>query len=305
MEKGATIGLVALAISDLLFCIVTMAVTFSLDYSMYYTEKTMSYYMTLYGNYFHNVLIKTSTWFTVIMAIGRFAAVCYPMRARQYMRPCHTVVAIIASCVVWTILLIPFLWTWKVKSFNCSHGKSVYILDIGTYIMDKNLNMTMTFVWAVFGVFLPIIILAYCNIRLIYSLHLSRQSRHETLRSSSRPCHHQQRINITLISIVVIFFICIIPSEILHFSLNFIASSDSNSDLSKITVACNFLQAINFSANFALYCVVHNYFRKAVLQLIPCSYDSTKKRLTLDLRGWRRPPKKRISFSTSMTSIRQ
>ncbi len=296
--------MLALALSDLLFCSVTLAVTFSLEDSMYYTEKNVSYYTTIYGNYFHNLLIKTSTWFTVIMAIGRFVAICYPMRARQYMRPGHTVAAIIVSSFIWILLLVPFLWTWQVKTISCSEHQTVYILDIGIYMSDRKLNTIMTCVWGILGVFIPILILAYCNIRLIYSLHLSRRMRHETVRSNSRPFHLQQRINITLISIVVMFFIFIIPSEIFNFSLQFLPSKKSNSDFNTVIVVCNFLQAVNFSSNFALYCAVNYYFRIAVVRLIPCQYDKVTKQFKLNFSGWKSPRKQRVLFSASVSSFR-
>ena len=296
MEKGATIGMVGLALSDLLFCLVTLGDTFLLEESMYYTERDMSYFFRIYGNYFQNTLIKLSTWFTVIMAIGRFAAVCYPMRARQYMRPCHTVVAILFVTCLWSVIKLPLLWTWNVRVLNCS--QDLYILDMGSFATNQTLKKTCTIVWASFGFFIPVFILAYCNVRLIHSLHISkrmRQAQNAVGRMRSQDRH--QRINITLICIVVMFFLCLFPSEVLHFSLDI---SSIEIPASAILV-CNLLQAINFSSNFILYCAVNSYFRKAVMRLIPCHWNKDTEHFTFSLTGWKLHRKRDAQFTSGIT----
>ena len=67
MEKGALIGMVTLALSDFLLCLVTLTGKYLLEDSIYYTKKNPSFFFTMYGTYIENTLIKTSTWFTVII----------------------------------------------------------------------------------------------------------------------------------------------------------------------------------------------------------------------------------------------
>ncbi len=267
MEKGATIGMLALSCSDLFFCMTTIADTLTKQVDTYYFKRNMSFYIMVYGNYFQNLFIKTSTWFTVILAIGRFLVVCYPMKARRYRRPWHTSMAILISALTWMILLSPLLWTWSVKHRTCN-DTDILVLDMGIFLTAMSLKKSASIVWGVLGFFIPVFILAYCNIRLIHALHRSRRMRQVkqiTARSGLHDRH--QKINITLICIVLMFFLCNFPSEVLNFSL-----SISSPHVAKFgVVICNFLQAINYSCTFALYCVMNSYFRKTLMAfMLPC-----------------------------------
>ena len=114
------------------------------------------------------------------------------------------------------------------------------------------------------GFFLPVAVLSFCNAHLILSLRESaRIQRHSQVKRTSQSNDAQKRISITLIAIVILFFLLICPSECLHFYGEAIGASDlSNYDLGmRIT---NILQVCNFSVNFLLYCIVNSYFREAL-----------------------------------------
>ena len=302
MEKGALLGMMSLAGSDLLFCVVTISGTYLPDTKMIYTEQDFSYYYTLYGNCIQNTLIKTSTWFTVIMAVCRYFVVTQPIRARQYMRCCHTAIATVLCLIIWVALHVPLAFMWKTFTVSCPKG-NIYLLDFGRFKDDKTMMLSFTYLWAILGFFIPVLILGYCNVNLIYSLHVSSQVRlqevesssvrrvsqkHSLLQSkdSSMSCRHttdkaQRGITCTLVAIVIMFFVCIFPSEIIHLYED-IQKPDYFSASKYVMVSANLLQAVNFSANFALYCVVNGYFRKTIkLWLLWCC--SKERRLVRNL----------------------
>ena len=72
----------------------------------------------------------------------------------------------------------------------------------------------------------------------------------------------QRRISTTLIGIVVMFFLLICPSEIVHFYIEVIGQDVMTMDL--VLLCTNVLQTLNFSLNFLLYCVVNVRFRKTL-----------------------------------------
>ena len=225
LEKGATLGLIALAISDFTFCACTLVASFARDNIMIFREKDLSYVVAMYWNYVQNVLIKTSTWFTVVLAIGRYFAVCFPMKARQYMRCGHTVCAIVFSAAFWICCKLPMLWTFRVSEIDCTHASdrigNVYVLTPREYQKHRVFVRVMHHVWAVTGFFIPVGILSYCNYKLVQSLRSSRKFRSlpDSGRSRSVSYDPQRRISVTLVSIVVIFFLLVCPSELLHFYL--------------------------------------------------------------------------------------
>ena len=263
MEKGALVGMMALAASDFLFCAVTISGIYLPDKLIWY-EKDFTYYHTLYGNFLQNTLIKMSTWFTVILAVSRYVVVSNPIRARQYMRCIHTVIAIFACIVICTLLHIPLTYTWKVITIHCP-VPTIYLLISGILTKDKILNSTFTYIWAILGFILPIVILAYCNFKLYHSLRLSTKLRIQCQKGQKKvsDSNNHKLITVTLVAIVCMFFVLVFPSELVFFYGD-IAKVKFSKTYRMVHVTSNLLQAINFSMNFVLYCCVNQYFRKVI-----------------------------------------
>lgn len=269
MEKGALVGMMALAGSDLCFCVVTISGTY-LHPNVIHYHRDLTFYHTLYGNCVNNILIKSSTWFTVILAVSRHFAVSRPIKARQFMRCGHTVAAIILCLSGWICLHVPLAYLWKVHTVKCS-TVTVYVLASGIFQLSTALNTSFTYIWFVAGFAIPVIVLAYCNIKLIYSLRMSTAlkendeilQRGSALRVKQSRDTNQRRISLTLIAIVTMFFVLVLPSEVAHFYEE-VAERTSQSMFNTVLLVCNLLQVVNFSANFILYCIVNAYFRKTL-----------------------------------------
>ncbi len=280
MEKRVILGMMYLAISDFLFCLVTIFNTFFTRISMVHSGRDLNYVVTMYGEFLVNIIIKMSTWCTVVMALGRHLAVNYPIQAQRYMTPRFHLAVLGINTLFWTILHLPLLWTWSVSTVFCNdvHTKSILLLTFGPFMENKHFRVTFACIWGILGFALPVILLAYYNYKLIVSLRLSRmlQRNYITMRNS-QSYELQRRTTITLVAIVCMFFICVVPSEILHLSEK---SLEQFSYTTAMTI-CNLLQVINFSGNFALYCIVNPYFRNAVKDLIPWHWDSNSSRYTL------------------------
>ena len=298
---------------------------------MIYYSRDIVFYNTLYGNAIQNILIKISTWLTVILAVSRHFVVSQPIRARQYMRCRHTVIAILFSVVLWIFLHIPLTWMWVVQPVHCPSA-TIYFLKSGEFIENETLNLACTYVWAISGFIIPLLILAYCNIKLLHSLRVSQNMRtptkllqrsrsSRTQSESSSGCHSschgnsqhsgshgnpQHLITITLVAIVTMFFILVLPSEILHFYEE-IAHPDYSGMFQVAMVTANLCQAINFSMNFALYCLVNQYFRKTIHSWIKtifcCSHHTTSNSLLL--RDVNRSSVLRSSLLTKQTVLRK
>ena len=264
MEKGALVGMMALAASDFLFCVVTMSGTFYLPQYLF-NHKGFVYFYTLFGNFLQNTLIKTSTWSTVILAVSRYVVVSNPIRARQYMRCIHTVIAILICSVIWILLHIPLTYYWKVIMIHCP-AQTKYLLVSGTFGRKVDLYTTFTYLWGTLGFMLPIFLLAYYNFKLIHSLRLSRKIRKQRLEGQRKSFsnNNQKLITVTLISIVFMYFLLVMPSEIVHFYGEIADPKSYRRIYRLLLITSNLLQAVNFSMNFSLYCFVNHYFRKVI-----------------------------------------
>ena len=117
-----------LAVSDFLFCFITLFCTYLSKDDMVYKERNPILFFTVYGPYFQNLFIKTSIAVTVIMAIYRHFCVHCPIWSRQKLTNIHTLMAIGASFLFWILFLLPLLWTFKVKTLHCTETSTAIIL---------------------------------------------------------------------------------------------------------------------------------------------------------------------------------
>ena len=279
LEKAALLGMIMLAISDGMFCIVTILNTFLSVDELIFDQKTISLFFTMYGLYFQNIFIKLSTYITMIMAIFRYIAIARATSARHLLNHRNTLLAIFSSTFLWILFLLPLLWSWNLDKVKCE-TKTYFLLSAGSFEGSNSLAKSITVCWTFIGFLIPVVILAYCNANLILSVRSSiaktSNSTNNTPGSSrSNRQAAQKRITITLISIVACFIILQSPSEIFHFYLELSSGRVESQLISVALVTCNVLQMINMSFNFLLYCIVNSYFRNTLRKYLPhkCQQD--------------------------------
>ena len=84
MERSAHIGLIALAVSDALYCIsALLGAVQSRQQAAFRQNDLVRMYIQLYSPYLQNTFMHTGCWLTVIMAAGRYAAICRPIQASK------------------------------------------------------------------------------------------------------------------------------------------------------------------------------------------------------------------------------
>ena len=82
MERSAYVGLIALSVSDSMYCVSALwAAVQSRQQVAFRHDDIVRMYALLYGPYLQNAFMHTGSWLTVIMAAGRYAAICRPLQA--------------------------------------------------------------------------------------------------------------------------------------------------------------------------------------------------------------------------------
>ena len=283
IEKGSIIGMAALAVTDCAFCLVTLYGTFAKDTNMIYRSRSLLLYFKLYGNYVQNVLIKTSTFITMIMALYRLMAVVYAINARNFLKPIFPFAGICIGFAFWALFQLPLIWIWEVLELECSPHLTYILLEVGRFEANNLLRQCMTYAWAVLGFFVPVSVLAYCNVKLIIQVHVSSKQTSQSQRSrQSKRQNMQLKMTTTLIAIIVCFFLFVFPGELLHFYQD--VSTEMSISLHILEAAIevsNMLLSLNMSFNFILYCIVNTQFRKTLVVLlykITCKKSNTKSR---------------------------
>ena len=222
VEKSCLITLSSLCLSDLCFCLITCAGSLVRTQGLIFTSKDFGYIYQMYRVYFQNVFIKASTWLTMIAGMSRYAIVGYPIWARNAIRLIYVKITVFVAFIVAFMIHIPLIWTHSAYSLLCGNF-TLIVLDSGYFLNSQLIHDVFTYVWVIFGYFLPVIVLAYCNVRLVvayrkskrFRLQHSRDGGGETNDTSTSVAH--DRITVTLIILILFFIVLMSPSEILHF----------------------------------------------------------------------------------------
>ncbi len=270
MEKCWRIGFITLGTVDFTFCLLTLCESLLPRNNIIHTQKNMAYFFTVYGNYIQNVHIKVSTWCTVIIAASQYIIVTYPIKAKLFMKPVHIVVAIVTSLIMCSVLHIPLLWIWEIKTISCQgNRKSLIVLTFGFFMKYLQIRRIFLIIWFMFGFLIPVVILVFSSIGLIKAFNNSR--RFHSVNSNKCTAERRRIINlytasyrkisITLIGIALLFFICMCPGQILGFYTDLTSTEQSTDTFVLLLVLCNVLQTIKFSGNFVLYSGIICYFR--------------------------------------------
>ena len=265
MEIAAMCGLIALALSDILYCVSVLPKAFLKQSVVIF--NSMNFYMVyqMYSTAIQNIFTYISTWLTVLMATTRYIAICRPLHARYLVETRATILTIISIVVFCFLLGLPAFW--KFSYILCSK-EGFYVIDQGFFVTQKSFRKAFTYVWCIIGFFIPMAILVYCNIHLIGALRESmRMRKHYT--TSNKTVSPGSHITPTLVAVICQFLLLMTPSEVINFYY-FAVGQDVAEAFTFAIVVTNILQTLNFSLNFILYCIVNSRFRSTLLQLITC-----------------------------------
>ena len=241
---------------------------------MVYKERSFSLYVRLYSDFLQNAAIKISTSIITFLAIYRYLAIVHFVCVKQFLKIKYTIPSVISIFIFWICCMLPYLWSYKMEIYDCLPGGKYFLIRPDAFIEDKELRTTFNYFHAIFGFFLPVCILAFCNVRLITVVHAS--SRRTNLARISRQGAgtsqvHQSRMrmNITLIVIIMAFFLLVLPGELLIFIQDTLGKDEMSLDaLHNALLLCNLLQALNMAFTFILYCCVNSQFRRTFSRLV-------------------------------------
>ena len=270
LEKSATYGLIALAVSDMIFCVTVFPHAFIYEES-YIVDGSHHFflYYKLYGIGLVNLFLMISTWLIVTMSINRYIVVVYPLHARSTLSTFRTVLIIILVYIISTILTLPFFLHHKiVQCIDLDRNVQVEYQSRFQPKVMRGVLFYMKWIWPILADFIPIGILAFCNTRLVWELKRATSTRKRTAHGQIvKESNH--KVTLTLVIIVLMLLFLVSPSEILRYINPYKSWGDTGHVVASIT---NVLQAINFAFNFILYCVVSATFRHTLKSMFTRCY---------------------------------
>ena len=268
MEMSAHIGLVALAVSDLMFCVVVVPKSFLPFEKIFNTDVTFLLVYDTYGDAVINIFETSSTWLTVSMAFSRYMAICHPFKARMFVGRTFAKVNVLIVFLASVAFNLPRFFSQKIGSVDCQEGYNKYF-TVPDLIYSQKYAQIYIWLHFILCVVLPFILMAFCNFFLISEVRnapkkIQRQTTREKKRNNST-----YLLTLTLTLIVVIYILLVIPAELTNFVRHFI-EIETNSVFHgyNISVAVlNTLKTLNFAVNFILYCSVNAQFRTIIRDL--------------------------------------
>ena len=281
MERSSHCGLIALAVSDLLFCISLLPMTFVSFHQFTDNYISPSLIYRSYHDALINTFITTSTWLTVAMAFSRYLGICHPLKARQVIGMKFAKLSIVCVFVTSILFNLPRYWTFEIMCSETvgedslgASSTTLYFRGHGWLKRNRTSYKTFMSAYFIFSIMGPLVILSYCNVYLIKALRKSMQMRKECCRSSeihNRSSEAANNVTLTLAVIVVCNIILMTPAEIFNFFDDVVIEKVLMTDLYNMVVAiANCLQAINFAFNFLLYLSISASFRHAAKGILLC-----------------------------------
>lgn len=281
IERSVHWGLVSLAVSDLFFCLTVIPKAFT-DRDPFVLRPDFSLLYSVFGDGLIGVFVMASTWLTVVMAVGRYLAICHPFRARQVIGTTltkRTVLLVYAACAVCNA---PRFLIYRVQRIDCATAE-FYFRWPGVVNVKRNRNLEAVYMWSYFVVcvWAPCVLLSISNAFLIRALRRARTALPPLNRSrtggdpgarigAADPDHDQYRpITVTLVALIVMYIVLVSPAEIVIFMRHRVGGRDVtyHDTYDLVAAVGNTLQALNFSVNFVIYYVINVRFRRALLKL--------------------------------------
>jgi len=275
IEKSANAGLVALALSDMLFCLVGLPDPFlSSQSGSRLGGRFAMYYMT-YKTPLMNVFLFSSTWLIVAISVERYIACCYPFHARWFIELPRTIAVDVSIYVLSVLINIPGFLKYRFISMpgGCTEDSDPILIKQFRPFYDSSFREGYMIAWSVLGAFIPLVFLTLCNIRLLIEVYRSR-ARYATEQHK----YTTSKVTIILISIILMYLLLVCPSMLLQFFKNMITESSQKyyNRYRTAEVITNVSQAFNFAVNFVLYCAVSKQFRDNVKGHLCCLKDTSK-----------------------------
>lgn len=254
MRSSTNTYLFALAISDLikLMCDFLYFMVILLFQINPVTGNRAYGFLYPYAHYIFKTSLCISAWLTVSVAIERYIYVCHPTKVKHHCNINRARTISFSVFIVMSVLAIPYAMRYKtVQTVNNITGVMEYDVKVSDLWQNEFFTQTYTWIQNLMRSIIPLVILIILNACILYGLRRCR-----LLRSKSPKKH---RITTMLITVILVFLICITPDTIMStfFGLGY---SEENYLARGIREITDLLLLINAGTNFIIYCIFNTIF---------------------------------------------
>ena len=268
MERYSSYGLSALAVFDLLICLIMIPYSLLVDAQFVKEEdQCFALYHRVYGVVRIKLFMVVSILLVVSMAVRRYVIPIYPLRVRFIFNKTRTMRSIAIAYVVPAVLSTPQYLYLKIQHCHLIWDHEVKLLLSWEYYIQFYIRC----LWPFLAVFLPSIMLLVSNCKLAIDLRMTSKYCRKLLKSVAkargllgprRSCRYRspnKDVQLTLVTIVVVNILLVTPIEIICLVQINNVWNINNGHLIALVGHC--LQASVFACNVILYFIVNPKFR--------------------------------------------
>lgn len=230
--------------------------------------NTMMGHMYPFSHYILNESVCVTAWLTVSIAVERYIFVCHPTKAKEI---CTIQNAVISSTVVFilmSIIAFPSAIRYKkITVYENVTNTSMYEIVLSEY--GSNVQFMRAYLWGqnLLRSIIPLFVLIILNVCIIKELKKERV-RGKKMSSTNR-------ITMMLLSVILVFLICIIPDAIMSTFFGF-GYVDGDNLVKGIREISDTLLTFNSAVNFIIYCLFSKIFRDTCMQIF-CKKSASNK----------------------------
>ncbi len=216
-------------------------------------------YMYPVSHYIFNEAVCVTAWLTVFVAVERYISVCHPTRAKEL---CTLEKARVVSVVVFicmSLLAVPSALRYtKITLYDNATNDSYFEIVPSEIGRNEEFMTVYTWIQNLLRSVIPLFVLIILNACIIHAL---RRQRVKGKKMTAR-----NRITFMLLSVVLVFLICITPDAIMStfFGYGYV---DENNLVKGIREFTDLLLAVNSAVNFVIYCAFSKVFREAFIEI--------------------------------------
>ena len=221
--------------------------------------NNMMGHMYPFSHYILNAAVCVSAWLTVSVAFERYVCVCHPTRAKDWCTIRNAGIASTFWFVLMGLIAVPSALRYQgVVIFNNDTNATEYMIDLTD--IGRNKPFMDFYLWAqnLLRSIIPLVILLILNVRIICELFKQR------IKGKKMTSRH--RITMMLLSVIIVFIVCIFPDAIMSTVLGF-GYVDGNYLQRGLREISDTLLTFNSAVNFVIYCACSKAFRDTFVDI--------------------------------------
>ncbi|XP_013394970.1 FMRFamide receptor-like [Lingula anatina] len=218
-----------------------------------------------YSHYIFNMSVCVSSWLVVSVATERYFLICHPVLAKTLCTRRRAI--IVSSCmfIAMSFMAIPSALRYKTVHLFRNDTQEV-VDDVELTDLWRNTDLVGTYTWIqnLLRSVIPLVILLFMNTCI---LRATRAHLRSFQRQGMRFAQAQLRITAMLVSVIVVFLVCITPDAFMSTFFGFGYHESNNNLVKGVREITDMLLAVNAAVNVIIYMCFNPQFRTSFVQV--------------------------------------